>query len=63
MIVPALVLLLGLTMTLAVGTSLVIVSINSAAGFLAHAGESRLDLAVTVEHPRHGHRGAAGRAI
>lgn len=47
-IVPALVLLLGLPMTLAVGTSLVIVSINSAAGFLAHAGESRLDLTVTV---------------
>jgi len=47
-IVPALVLLLGLPMTVAVGTSLVIISINSAAGFLAHLGESRLDPTITV---------------
>lgn len=47
-IVPALVLLLGLPMTAAVGTSLVIVGINSAAGFLAHLGEARLDPTVTV---------------
>lgn len=47
-IVPALVLLLGLPMTLAVGTSLVIVGINSAAGFLAHLGEARLDPTITV---------------
>lgn len=47
-IVPALVLLLGLPMTLAVGTSLVIVATNSAAGFLAHFGEARLDPAITV---------------
>ena len=47
-IIPALVLLLGLPMTLAVGTSMVIVSINSAAGFLAHLGEARLDLTVTA---------------
>jgi len=47
-IVPALVLLLGLSMMSAVGTSLVIVSVNSAAGFLAHLGESRLDPTITV---------------
>lgn len=47
-IVPALVLLLGLPMTLAVGTSLVIVCLNAAAGFLAHLGETRLDPAITV---------------
>ena len=47
-IVPALVLLLGLPMTVAVGTSLVIISINSAAGFLAHLGATSLDETVTI---------------
>ena len=47
-IVPALVLLLGLSMVSAVGTSLVIVSVNSGAGFLAHLGDSRLDPTITV---------------
>jgi uncharacterized membrane protein YfcA len=43
MIVPALVLLLGLPMTVAVGTSLLVVVVNSAAGFAAHAGDTSLD--------------------
>ena len=43
LIIPALVLLLGLPMTVAVGTSLLIVVVNSAAGFAAHAGDTPLD--------------------
>jgi uncharacterized membrane protein YfcA len=35
-------------MTTAVGTSLLIVAINSAAGFAAHAGEVSIDAPVTV---------------
>ena len=43
LIIPALVLLLGLPMTVAVGTSLLIIVVNSAAGFAAHAGDTPLD--------------------
>jgi uncharacterized protein len=43
LIVPALVLLLGLPMTVATGTSLLIIVINSVAGFAAHAGDTALD--------------------
>ncbi|WP_406079266.1 sulfite exporter TauE/SafE family protein [Micromonospora sp. NBC_00858] len=43
LIIPALVLLLGLPMPAAVGTSLVIIVINSAAGFAAHSGDATLD--------------------
>jgi uncharacterized membrane protein YfcA len=43
LIVPALVVGLGLPMTSAVGTSLIIVVVNSAAGFAAHAGDAALD--------------------
>lgn len=43
LIVPALVLLLGLPMREAVGTSLVVIAINSAAGLLGHLGESALN--------------------
>jgi uncharacterized membrane protein YfcA len=46
LIIPALVLLLGLPMTVAVGTSLVIIVINSVAGFIAHAGNAALDYPV-----------------
>ena len=46
LILPALVLLLGLPMTIAVGTSLVIVTLNSTAGFTAHAGNVQLDWSV-----------------
>lgn len=43
LIVPALVLALGLPMTVAVGTSLVVVAVNSAAGFAAHIDGADLD--------------------
>lgn len=43
LIIPALVLTLGLPMTTAVPTSLVIVVINSGFGFLAHAGDAAVD--------------------
>jgi uncharacterized membrane protein YfcA len=43
LIIPALVLLLGLPMTTAIGTSLAIIVINSIAGFTAHAGDVKLD--------------------
>jgi uncharacterized membrane protein YfcA len=43
LIIPALVLLLGLPMPAAAGTSLVIIVINSAAGFAAHAADATLD--------------------
>ncbi|GGQ31981.1 sulfite exporter TauE/SafE family protein [Streptosporangium pseudovulgare] len=46
LIIPALVLGLGLPMTAAVGTSLLIVVVNSAAGFAAHAGKATLDYGV-----------------
>lgn len=48
LIVPALVLLLGLPMTAAVGTSLLVIVINSVAGFAAHAGDASLDYGITV---------------
>ncbi len=43
LVVPALVLLLGLPMAVAVGTSLVVVTVNSAAGFAAHVGGAEVD--------------------
>lgn len=48
LIIPALVLLLGLPMTVAVGTSLVIIVINSLAGFTAHAGDAALDYRIAL---------------
>lgn len=48
LIIPVLVIALGLPMPTAIGTSLVIVALNSAAGFVAHAGETTLDVPVTV---------------
>ncbi len=48
LIVPALTLILGLPMALTVGTSLVIIVINSAAGFAAHLGDLQIDWAVTA---------------
>lgn len=48
LIVPALVFLLGLPMTLAIGTSLVVIVINSAAGYLAHLGHTALDYPIAV---------------
>ncbi len=46
LIVPALVMLVGLPMHHAVGTSLVIIAMNSAAGFAGHANHFTLDLPV-----------------
>lgn len=48
LIVPALTLVLGLPMGLTIGTSLVIIVINSAAGFAAHIGVVQLDWAVVA---------------
>lgn len=47
-IVPALVLVLGLPMRAAVGTSLLIIAINSASGLLAHLRYGGLDLEITA---------------
>lgn len=46
LIVPALVMLVGLPMQQAIGTSLVIIMMNSAAGAIGHLGEAALDLSV-----------------
>jgi uncharacterized membrane protein YfcA len=46
LIVPALALVLGLPMAMTVGTSLVIIVINSLAGLAAHLGEMHFDWAV-----------------
>lgn len=48
LIVPALVLVLGFPMRFAVGTSLVIIAINSAAGASAHIGAGSIDLALAA---------------
>lgn len=48
LIIPALVLLLGLPMPAAVGTSLLIIVINSAAGFAAHASDATLDYGIAA---------------
>ncbi|MFJ2666379.1 sulfite exporter TauE/SafE family protein [Nocardia fluminea] len=47
LIIPALVLLLGVPMHVAVGTSLVIIVANSASGFMAHLGTADIDWTVT----------------
>ncbi len=44
LIVPALVMLIGLPMRQAVGTSLLVIAMNSAAGFLGHMGDAAIDL-------------------
>lgn len=48
LIVPALVLALGLPMRLAVGTSLVVIAINSGAGVLAHLRGGGFDVAIAL---------------
>ncbi|WP_232290164.1 sulfite exporter TauE/SafE family protein [Micromonospora sp. ATCC 39149] len=48
LIIPALVLLLGLSMPAAVATSLVIIVVNSAAGFAAHAGDAAIDYRIAA---------------
>ncbi len=48
LIVPALVMLIGLPMAQAVGTSLLVIAMNSAAGFLGHLGDGALDWSLVV---------------
>ncbi|MDG6110433.1 sulfite exporter TauE/SafE family protein [Dactylosporangium aurantiacum] len=48
LIIPALVLLLGLPMAAAVGTSLVIIVTNSVAGFVAHVGDTVIDYRIAA---------------
>lgn len=48
LIVPALVMLVGLPIQIAVGTSLVVIAMNSLAGFLGHVGTGSLDLPLTL---------------
>ncbi len=48
LIVPALVMLVGLPMNQAIGTSLVVITANSAAGLLGHLAASPLDMTLTL---------------
>lgn len=48
LIVPALVLLLGVQMPIAIGTSLLIIVANSVAGSLAHVSETSIDWIITA---------------
>lgn len=48
LIIPALTLLLGLPMATAVATSLVVIVINSVAGFTAHLGDAPIDAGIAV---------------
>jgi hypothetical protein len=48
LIVPALALALGMPMAMAVGTSLLIIAINSASGIAAHLGTGGFDLPVAL---------------
>ncbi|MGE5374291.1 MAG: sulfite exporter TauE/SafE family protein, partial [Bacteroidota bacterium] len=48
LVVPALVVLLGLPIQVAVGTSLVVIAMNSMAGFLGHIGSGSFDWMVTL---------------
>ncbi|RZL79981.1 MAG: sulfite exporter TauE/SafE family protein [Rhodococcus sp. (in: high G+C Gram-positive bacteria)] len=48
LIIPALVLMLGLQMSVAVGTSLVIIVANSAAGLISHLSGTSIDWAITA---------------
>jgi hypothetical protein len=48
LIVPALVMLVGLPMQMAVGTSLIVIAMNSLAGFLGHIGDGSFDITMTA---------------
>jgi len=48
LIIPALVLMLGLEMSVAIGTSLVIIVANSAAGLLSHLSGASIDWVITA---------------
>ena len=58
LIVPALVMLVGLPMRQAVGTSLIIIAMNSLAGFLGHLGGPPTDLGVVAVFAAAGIAGA-----
>jgi len=61
-IVPALVVVLGMPMHLAVGTSLLIIAINSGAGLLAHLQYGGIDVPTTLLFAIGGLLGALGGA-
>jgi len=48
LVVPALVMLVGLPVQTAIGTSLVIIAMNSVAGFLGHMGSGSFDWIITL---------------
>ena len=48
LVVPALVILVGLPVQVAVGTSLIVIAMNSVAGFIGHAGSGSFDLVMTL---------------
>lgn len=48
LLIPALTLLLGLPMAAAVATSLIVIVLNSAAGFAAHLGDASIDVSIAV---------------
>ncbi|PXX07267.1 sulfite exporter TauE/SafE family protein [Mycolicibacterium moriokaense] len=48
LIIPALVVLLGVDMPIAVGTSLIIIMVNSAAGLISHLGVAPIDWTITA---------------
>ena len=62
LIVPALVLLVGVPMQQAVGTSLVVIAMNSLAGLLGHLGGPALDMALILTFVAAGVLGAFGGA-
>jgi uncharacterized protein len=64
LIVPALALLLGLPLTLAVGTSLLVIALTSAAAFVAHLASGSIDWAVALTFTAAAIAGAlAGRRV
>ena len=58
LIVPALVMLVGLPMRQAVGTSLIVIAMNSLAGFLGHLNTAPIDMAMVAVFVASGFAGA-----
>jgi len=48
LVVPALVMLVGLPVQVAVGTSLIVIAMNSVAGFIGHAGSGTIDFVMIL---------------
>jgi len=48
LVVPALVMLVGLPVQVAVGTSLIVIAMNSVAGFIGHVGSGSFDLVMML---------------